>query len=657
MVTKLEHALARADEGFRVFPLAPGAKKPNKGFMDFPGKATGDHATITKWWAEEFSPDCNIGIATGGRPGQRFLLVVDFDMKPGQFGAASMERMLLEDGIDTPYKNRTGSGGQHWYFWLPEGVEISGSSGALPGYPNVDIRCRGNLVAAEGSEFNGKAYTSISKGEIPIAPQRLIEIATSRNVASLVAAAAKNPLAEYDLTHNVDRAIHYLRNEAKPSIQDERGDDQTFKVACRLKDYAVSAPMSVELLWEHYNFIKCEPSWELHDIKRFAYSAARNGKLQPGIKTFEADFADEEPFDVPDKPSAHDLRPSPVAKEGEEAKKRRMFRVNFDEAAAKATAASSPSLIKDVLDQNSFAVLYGPSNSGKTFLALSWAYHIATGLEWAGKKATPGSVLYVVAEGGKGINKRIGALKQHYAPAVRPPLDIIPCPIDMKSTDKDSREIVDIANELAAENGQPLRLIVIDTLSRALAGGDENASTDMGAFVMNVDKIRSATSAAVLVVHHTGKNTANGARGWSGLRAASDTEIEVTDEKKIVFSKQRDMEMLKPMGFRLAGIDLGHDADGEPVNSCVLVATTEFDDPELDDLPPAIKDYFGALTDLGDGEFTFKEWDKSYASSCEETGAKAPVARTMRRWRETLEHAGWVSEKHERFSVKDRSQE
>ena len=31
-----------------------------------------------------------------------------------------------------------------------------------------------------------------------------------------------------------------------------------------------------------------------------------------------------------------------------------------------------------------------------------------------------------------------------------------------------------------------------------------------------------------LLIHHTGKNIANGMRGWSGVRAAIDTEIEVT---------------------------------------------------------------------------------------------------------------------------------
>jgi RecA-family ATPase len=59
---------------------------------------------------------------------------------------------------------------------------------------------------------------------------------------------------------------------------------------------------------------------------------------------------------------------------------------------------------------------------------------------------------------------------------------------------------------LLAEIPQPTGFIVIDTLSRVLAGGNENGPEDMGALVMNVDRLRAATGATVLLVHHTGKD-------------------------------------------------------------------------------------------------------------------------------------------------------
>jgi hypothetical protein len=112
-------------------------------------------------------------------------------------------------------------------------------------------------------------------------------------------------------------------------------------------------------------------------------------------------------------------------------------------------------------------------------------------------------------------------------------------------------------------------LIVIDTLSRALAGGDENSSTDMGALVKNVDALRAATGAHLLVVHHSGKNKANGARGHSLLRAATDTEIEI-EAGLIAVTKQRDLDKSWSSGFVLEEHILGEDEDGDYIKSCTV---------------------------------------------------------------------------------------
>ena len=99
----------------------------------------------------------------------------------------------------------------------------------------------------------------------------------------------------------------------------------------------------------------------------------------------------------------------------------------------------------------------------------------------------------------------------------------------------------------AAESTQP-RLIVIDTLSRALAGGDENSPKDMGSFILNVGKLMNATDGAVLAIHHCGKDEARGMRGHSSLLGAVDTELEIVrrfaEDKSasITITKQKDGE-------------------------------------------------------------------------------------------------------------------
>ena len=117
----------------------------------------------------------------------------------------------------------------------------------------------------------------------------------------------------------------------------------------------------------------------------------------------------------------------------------------------------------------------------------------------------------------------------------------------------------------------PVRLIVVDTLSRALAGGNENAPDAMGFLVTNMDRIRAETGCAVYFVHHSGKDAAKGARGHSLLRAAVDTEIQVVDadgQRNAAFVKQRDLPKGGVFGFRLRTVSLGVNRHGEPITSC-----------------------------------------------------------------------------------------
>src|SRR5690606_1496170 len=121
-------------------------------------------------------------------------------------------------------------------------------------------------------------------------------------------------------------------------------------------------------------------------------------------------------------------------------------------------------------------------------------------------------------------------------------------------------------------------LIVVDTLSRALAGGDENASTDMGALVRNVDALRRKVRAHIMLVHHSGKDRAKGARGHSLLRAATDTEIEIS-KGEIVVTKQRDIDGSFSRGFVLEPVEIGRDAEGDPVTSCTIRLVSKADLP------------------------------------------------------------------------------
>lgn len=246
---------------------------------------------------------------------------------------------------------------------------------------------------------------------------------------------------------------------------------------------------------------------------------------------------------------------------------RGLKRVPFAEAAELARTAGRRPLIKGLLDQGAMTVLYGDSNVGKTFVTLLIAHHIATGETFAGMRVTKSPVVYVAAEGGHGVTLRIEALLRTKGDA--PGFDLVLSSVDLFDPNADLEELIALL-----KTGPGVGLLVLDTLARVMAGGDENAVQDMMGLVRNIDRIRAETAAHVLVVHHTGKDASKGARGSSALRGATDTEIEVAPGQ-IAVTKQRDLPKTWQHPFAIKGVDLWKDEDGDQVSAAVaeLVAT------------------------------------------------------------------------------------
>jgi len=235
----------------------------------------------------------------------------------------------------------------------------------------------------------------------------------------------------------------------------------------------------------------------------------------------------------------------------------------------------NPPLIKGLLDQGAMSVLYGDSNTGKTFVAMDIGFHVGTGAAYAGMRTAPGLVVYVAAEGGRGARKRLVALRERF-PGQAPAFKLLASPVNLLD---EKADLVPLCQAIIAL-GQPVALLVIDTLSRAMAGGDENSSTDMGRLVKHLDLLRKGLNPAhLMVVHHSGKDRARGARGHSLLRAATDTEIEVAKPddgpRTISVKKQRDMDGEWLRSFKLRVHTLGLDADGDPITSCTVDLLTD----------------------------------------------------------------------------------
>jgi hypothetical protein len=131
------------------------------------------------------------------------------------------------------------------------------------------------------------------------------------------------------------------------------------------------------------------------------------------------------------------------------------------------------------------------------------------------------------------------------------------------------KSLLALVREAEKKTGEKCVWLIVDTLSRAMAGGDENSPVDMGRVVASADRFGAETGAHFTYVHHTGKDAARGARGHSLLRAATDTEIETTVDS-FTLTKQRDGELGFKIGFKLVDLVIGEDADGNCIKSAVV---------------------------------------------------------------------------------------
>ena len=264
-------------------------------------------------------------------------------------------------------------------------------------------------------------------------------------------------------------------------------------------------------------------------------------------------------------------------------------------------------LIEGMLVKDSFAVIYGPSGLGKTFLGLSIAFAVATRTSWNGKAVNGGSVVYVSAEGKAGLKDRSRALQQHNECSDEPPFWFLTEAVNFLEL----AQINDLINEIKKLAERPA-LIIVDTLARSFVGGNENDAKDMGLFIFGIDTLRRATGATVLVIHHTGKNEKGGERGSSALRGAADTMIKCGGDMGLLFvqcDKQKDDEPFKDIQLKLQKVELENGR-----SSCVLVPWGEVAKPSSG-TDTKDEEILGVLEEgFGTDGATATDWQKA----CEE---------------------------------------
>jgi hypothetical protein len=225
--------------------------------------------------------------------------------------------------------------------------------------------------------------------------------------------------------------------------------------------------------------------------------------------------------------------------------------------------------IEGVLPRAEVVMLFGASTAGKSFMAWDMALAVARGASWRGLDVEQGKVAYVALEGRDGLPYRWKAYEEHHGLQIDDSRFWVierDAPNLLKAADA-----IELARQIKAEGGADL--IIVDTLAGSMPGGNENGGEDMGLVVHHCRGIRRATGATVMLIHHSGKDEAKGARGWSGLRAAVDAELEVVrsdQDRALIIGKQKDAADGGEFGFKLVVVEVGVNEKGKPITSCVV---------------------------------------------------------------------------------------
>ena len=291
----IDAALDLVRRGFWVFPIVSGSKKP--AIKRWQHEATQDPARLHEWFDRD-DPRPNIGVVSERFGVAGALLVLDVDTKNGKDGMAELLRLELA-GFELPdtLTAETPTGGRHLFF----SVETAVRQGADKIGTGLDVRSRGGYVLGAGSTIDGKPYRWLLDAPIAPAPAWLVErcgVAVRHDDRR-----QDQERIQVDAARALSRARQYLLADAPVAIEGQHGDETTFKVAARLKDFGLDADAALGILLEIWNG-RCTPPWPVDELAAKVRNAYAYGFETQGAAAPESDFKPVAAHDSDDHPLA-----------------------------------------------------------------------------------------------------------------------------------------------------------------------------------------------------------------------------------------------------------------------------------------------------------------------------------------------------------------
>lgn len=253
----LTAALALAEAGWSVVPMAPRGKQPLIAWREFQERRA-EPDEIRAWFRRW--PQANIAVVTGTISG---IVVVDIDPRHG--GEASLQILEGEVGsIPSTIEAETGGGGRHLYFAHP-GQTVRNRT-AL--YPGIDLRGDGGVIVVPPSIHpSGRRYVWL-KGHGP-----------DRAEPALL----PKPLQD-KLVIGRDHSGHpliYWRELVAAGVGEGERNNTIASLAGHLLWHGVDPDVVAEMMC-CWNAVRCRPPLEEAEVLRTVGSIAKTQRRRSG---------------------------------------------------------------------------------------------------------------------------------------------------------------------------------------------------------------------------------------------------------------------------------------------------------------------------------------------------------------------------------------
>lgn len=524
-----EHAQRLAKRGYFVHPVRDD-KRP---YLDnWQNRATAEADQVSALWSEH--PDALVAVV----PGRSRLTVVDLDVKDHANGIETLASFGLWDPEHPVVGTSLSGHGRHLWF-----RGLGGSSqDVVPGGTDAERPTGIDLRGETGYVVVPYDLPKIKKVSAPLPAWARLPLSSERSETAPVSAEEVSAWLD---DCPAGKQSPGVRTAVEKFATGQVGHGDVFPAVLNLVGLAADGHEGVREAIEEARALYLSGQWDTDKYrKEFASSLANAIAIKgapgsadldwfdaPEAEEFEGLTAEERLAAVTETPEDRDeaeVQSIMRQKRLREEAQRRLDAEAMDGlptfgagllTTAQMLALPAPEpLIDGVMDRNNTVILYGAPGVGKSFLALHWAWCVASGLAWQGRDVRRGLVVYIAAEGVSGMGARLRALRQAWGGDPEDRLVFYPRAVDLSNS-----AAVDQVVEWVA--GHEVDLVVFDTLARSTgADTEENSASSMQNIVRGMDRIREAhEGCTTMAVHHSGHN--GKMRGSTAVNGSADSAI------------------------------------------------------------------------------------------------------------------------------------